>query len=395
MQKNMIFSGLNNVLTEEKNLNMKSNANSYEENFNFGKYNTLLEIKKELNEEKKNDDDYINKQNNLFKYNSYIGFQNKELFHKNLNHELEKNKNKILKENNINVNNNNNNQNYDDILNKINNNFSNNVNVDEIENLKNKISQYEITLENTKNQYQKQINFYIEQLANYNSLTSIISNFFQHISNKFIPNININTPNNQLESNKLLNLKDLEEKFNKVEQYITGLNSELNEYKSKNKNNFVILNKDNKLTLDKNIDIDKNELDKFIIYNKDIYDSFPNTNINNNIFSGEKDFIFKNEILAKKVRSKSSTKPKTHLNKKINDNKKNLFKNKNVKNDKKLAKRNNSYRDKVMKNNIDTIQYNKKNKKKPKGVNNNVPLKSSKKSKSKTDIKKVKSINLK
>ena len=79
MQKNMIFSGLNNVLTEEKNLNMKSNANSYEENFNFGKYNTLLEIKKELNEEKKNDDDYINKQNNLFKYNSYIGFQNKEL----------------------------------------------------------------------------------------------------------------------------------------------------------------------------------------------------------------------------------------------------------------------------------------------------------------------------
>ena len=53
MQKNMIFSGMNSALTDEKNLKMKRNVDSYENNFNFGKYNTLLEIKKELNEEKK------------------------------------------------------------------------------------------------------------------------------------------------------------------------------------------------------------------------------------------------------------------------------------------------------------------------------------------------------
>jgi hypothetical protein len=176
-------------------------------------------------------------------------------------------------------------------LKKINNNFSNNSNNDEIENLKNKISQYEITLENTKNQYQKQINFYIEQMNNYNNLFSIISNFFQNLSNKFIPNFNINVQNNfnSKESNNIiqLNQKDLEEKFDRLEQYINELNSELNEYK--NKNNLNIVNKDDKSSLDKNIDIDKNELDKFIIYNynnNNINDSFPKTNKNyENIFS--------------------------------------------------------------------------------------------------------------
>ena len=177
MQKNMIFSGLNNVLTEGKNLKMKRNIESIEDNFNFGKYNTLLEIKKELNEETKNDNDYFNKQNHLFKHNSYKGFQSNELFHKNLNFELERNKNKILKENNI-SNINNNRQNYEDILKKINNNYSNNSSNDEIENLKNKISQYEISLENTKNQYQKQINFYIEQLNNYSKNIFLHKNSF-------------------------------------------------------------------------------------------------------------------------------------------------------------------------------------------------------------------------
>ena len=53
--------------------------------------------------------------------------------------------------------------------------------------------------------------------------------------------------------------------------------------------------------------------------------------MNNDLFSEEKEFIFKNEILDKKVRSKSGTKPKINLNKKLSENKKNLFKNKNVK----------------------------------------------------------------
>ena len=42
----MIFSGLNNALTEGKDLKMQRNLNSYEDEFDFKKYSTLLEVKK-------------------------------------------------------------------------------------------------------------------------------------------------------------------------------------------------------------------------------------------------------------------------------------------------------------------------------------------------------------
>ena len=244
--------------------------------------------------------------------------------------------------------------------------------------MKNKISQYEVSLENTKVQYQKQINFYVQQLSNYNTLITIISNFFKNISKKFIPNYNFNIPNIIIEPNNFvpLNQKDIEEKFNKIEEYISDLNSELNEYKEREKEH---------LTIDRNYDFDKNEIDKYIIQNNKIKETISNTNYNN-IYSGENDFIFKNEILAKKVRSKSSSKPRLQLNKKINSNK-NLFKNKNYKNDVKPAKRNNSYREKERNNNLDIIQYTTKNRKKSKATKN-IPIKINKKSKSKKDMRK-------
>ena len=387
----MIFSGLNNALTEGKDLKIQRNINSYEEEFDFKKYNTLLEVKKELNEERKNDTNFIDKndnnirtsnQSNFSKFNSYKNFQNNEIFHRNLNYELEKNKIKLQKENTFNENNYK--QNYrEDFLTKINpsspkNNNINNEFIDEIEILKNKISQYETSLENTKVQYQKQINFYIQQLSNYNTLITIISNFFKNISKKFIPNYNFNIPNIIIEPNNFvpLNQNDIEEKFNKIEEYINNLNSELNEYKEREKEH---------LTIDRNYDFDKNEIDKYITQNNKIKETISNTNYNN-IYSGENDFIFKNEILAKKVRSKSSSKPRLQLNKKINSNK-NLFKNKNYKNETKLAKRNNSYREKERKNNLDIIQYASKNRKKSKATRN-IPIKANKKSKSKKDMKK-------
>ena len=58
----MIFSGLNrfnNILTEGKDLRVQSNLNPYEDELNLKKYNRLLEIKKEMNEERK-DDNYLN-----------------------------------------------------------------------------------------------------------------------------------------------------------------------------------------------------------------------------------------------------------------------------------------------------------------------------------------------
>ena len=384
----MIFSGLNrfnNILTEGKDLRVQSNLNPYEDELNLKKYNPLLEIKKEMNEERK-DDNYLNSRsinnvlmnnpNNFLKFNSYSNYQNNELFHKNLNYELEKNKIRFQKDDNFNK------QNLDDFLTKINqngpkDNLDNEFN-DEIEILKNKISQYEVSLENTKVQYQKQINFYVQQLSNYNTLITIISNFFKNISKKFILNYNFNIPNIIIEPNNFvpLNQKDIEEKFNKIEEYISDLNSELNEYKEREKEH---------LTVDRNYDFDKNEIDKYIIQNNKIKETISNTNYNN-IYSGENDFIFKNEILAKKVRSKSSSKPRLQLNKKINSNK-NLFKNKNYKNDVKPAKRNNSYREKERNNNLDIIEYTTKNRKKSKATKN-IPIKINKKSKSKKDMRK-------
>ena len=383
----MIFSGINNfnnVLTEGKDLKAQNYFDPYEDEFNLKKYNNLLEIKKEINEERKNDTDsnvrnfnnvLLNNQNNFLKFNSYTNSQNNDLFHKNLNYELQKNKIKFQKDDNYIK------QNLDDFLTNINpnrpkdNNLNNEFN-DEIEILKNKIYQYEASLENTKIQYQKQINFYVQQLSNYNSLITIITNFFRNISKKFIPNYNFNIPNIIVEPNNFvpLNQKDIEEKFNKIEQYINELNSELNKYKEKEN-----------LTIDKNFDLDNNEIDKYMINNNKAKETISSINYNN-IYSGDKDFIFKNEILAKKIRSKSGSKPRIHLNKKINSNK-NLFKNKNYKNEIKTAKRNNSYREKERNNNLDIIQYTTKNRKKSKATKN-IPIKINKKSKTKNDKKK-------
>ena len=385
---------------------MPRNINSYEDDFNFKKYNTLLEIKKELNEERKDNTNYtvnnnimMNNQNNPIAFRSYKDIQYNDLFHKNLNSELEKSKSKLQKEINNNDNNNRQ-QNFNDILNQIKqSNIINNIDKEynnEIENLKNKISQYEVTLENMKNQYQEQINYYIQQLSNYNIFITITTNFFQNISKKYIPNYNFNMPNNLTEPNNFipLNQKDLEEKFAKIEQYIGDLNSELNEYKGKDY--LSSINKQDKrdnlpIIINKDFDKEKNEIDKLISYNNN--DSFTKTN-NNNIYFPENDFIFKNEILANKVRSKSSTKPRIHYPKKLNENKKNLFKNKNNKNENKLTKRNNSYRGKEANNNLDIIQYTKKKKKKSKPCKD-IPIKTYKKNKSKPDIRKPKSINLK
>lgn len=385
---------------------MPRNIHSYEDDFNFKKYNTLLEIKKELNEERKDNTNYtvnnnimMNNQNNPIAFKSYKDIQYNDLFHKNLNSELEKSKSKLQKEINNNDNNNRQ-QNFNDILNQIKqSNIINNIDKEynnEIENLKNKISQYEVTLENMKNQYQEQINYYIQQLSNYNIFITITTNFFQNISKKYIPNYNFNMPNNLTEPNNFipLNQKDLEEKFAKIEQYIGDLNSELNEYKGKDY--LSSINKQDKrdnlpIIINKDFDKEKNEIDKLISYNNN--DSFTKTN-NNNIYFPENDFIFKNEILANKVRSKSSTKPRIHYPKKLNENKKNLFKNKNNKTENKLAKRNNSYRGKEANNNLDIIQYTKKKKKKSKPCKD-IPIKTYKKNKSKPDIRKPKSINLK
>ena len=385
---------------------MPRNIHSYEDDFNFKKYNTLLEIKKELNEERKDNTNYtvnnnimMNNQNNPIAFKSYKDIQYNDLFHKNLNSELEKSKSKLQKEINNNDNNNRQ-QNFNDILNQIKqSNIINNIDKEynnEIENLKNKISQYEVTLENMKNQYQEQINYYIQQLSNYNIFITITTNFFQNISKKYIPNYNFNMPNNLTEPNNFipLNQKDLEEKFAKIEQYIGDLNSELNEYKGKDY--LSSINKQDKrdnlpIIINKDFDKEKNEIDKLISYNNN--DSFTKTN-NNNIYFPENDFIFKNEILANKVRSKSSTKPRIHYPKKLNENKKNLFKNKNNKTENKLTKRNNSYRGKEANNNLDIIQYTKKKKKKSKPCKD-IPIKTYKKNKSKPDIRKPKFINLK
>ena len=172
----MIFANRNDALTEVKELKNQRNINSFQDEFDYKKYNNLLEIKKELNEERKSDNNFLgtnniifNNTNNLLKFNSIKNIHDNELFHKNLNYELEKNKIKLQKEINFSDYNNNKKQDLNDFLNKINPNSpinNNNEYNDEIEFLKNKISQLEESIDNTKMQYQKQINFYIQQLSN-------------------------------------------------------------------------------------------------------------------------------------------------------------------------------------------------------------------------------------
>ena len=66
---------------------MPRNIHSYEDDFNFKKYNTLLEIKKELNEERKDNTNYtvnnnimVNNQNNPIAFKSYKDVQYYDLF---------------------------------------------------------------------------------------------------------------------------------------------------------------------------------------------------------------------------------------------------------------------------------------------------------------------------
>ena len=83
-----------------------------------------------------------------------------------------------------------------------------------------------------------------------------------------------------------------------------------------------------------------------------------------------------------------------NINKKEEEENLETAKNKNNKNENKLTKRNNSYRGKEANNNLDIIQYTKKKKKKSKPCKD-IPIKTYKKNKSKPDIRKPKSINLK
>lgn len=233
--------------------------------------------------------------------------------------------------------------------------------------LNNKIGLYEISLEKTKNLYEKQINSYIEQLSNYNTLITLVDSFFQKISKKYITNYSFNLPNLIADPMNFtsLNKKDLEEKFNKIEEYIDNLNQELNCYRLQNKNSdYSNENSNNKniITINDFI-VDKNDEEE-----KNLDDS-------NNSFYIKTNNFFENEILAQKIRANSTNKVKGKWSKKKLDN---------INLDSKKGKSKNQ-RNNIKKGNLDTIKSN-KNIYKTFKSSSNLPVKN-KKSNSKKKMK--------
>ena len=411
---------INNNYNKGNDINFTniSNDTSLNSNINaplkYKKYN-FHEIRKELNNKEKNDFNnfYENNNNNntnnhnqnLLRFNSYRDIHYNSDFHSNINNEIEKNKLKLenekLTKENMSIK-----KELNDALNTINrikdqplllNNNNNNEFNKQLSILQNKISIYELSLEETKNKYETEINYYIQQLSNYTILISIVNSFFQNIFKNYMHNYNysLNIPNN-LQKNTYatpLNRDEFEEKFKIIEKYIFNLNNELKNYKIKNKtfessllNPNLIDNKD-----DININIKD---DEFKLNNNNEEDNQDNEWNNNNSFIKTNDFfsknnklVFENEIIAKKLRSNSSTKAKCkYINK---ENKKNNSFAKNKKNKKgKNSKRKDSRNNLNKNNNIDIIKSSKKN-------NNNktfkksidIPNKDKNRSKSKNKIK--------
>ena len=322
-------------LKDKYNYNL-NNINSNYTPLKYKNYNTN-ELKKESNNKQKNNNsrlyeisntNYINNNNNILKFNSYRDNN----FHSNLNNELEKNKlklenEKLIKENILIKNE------LKDALNQINkikeqplilnsNNIRNNDLKEQLSLLNNKITIYEVSLEKTKNLYEKQINYYVQQLSNYNILISIVTSFFENISKKYIPNYNFNLQNiyvDKFNSNSQndvnpLDKSDLEEKFQKIENYIYNIQQELNNYRlegkrlepplSYNQYNGKNENK-NKSEINQNRNGEEND-----VYN------FEN---NNNSFMKTEN-IFENEIIAKKIRSNSTSKIRRKYSTKKNGN---------------------------------------------------------------------------
>jgi len=283
----------------------------------YKKYN-FNEVRKELNNEQNNNiNNYIsNNYRNLLKYNSFRNFQNNFSFHNNLNNELEKNKLKLenerlLKENMLIK------KELYEALNQINKmkeqslmidntNIKNTELNEQLSLFNNQIAVNEISFERAKKLYEKQINSYIQQLSNYNTLITLVDSFFQSISKKYIPNYSFNLPNIIVDPNNFVPLSknDFEAKFNKIEEYINNLNQELNCYRLQNKNDSnENSNNKNKISINDFI-VDKNDEEQ-----KNLDDS-------NNSFYIKTNNIFENEIIAQKIRANSTKKVKGKLSKK-------------------------------------------------------------------------------
>ena len=385
---NNIDNPINNNYSKGNDINFTniSNDTSLNSNINaplkYKKYN-FHEIRKELNNKEKNDF------NNFYENNNNNNTNN----HKLENEKLTKENMSIKKELNDAIN----------TINRIkdqplllNNNNNNNEFNKQLSILQNKISIYELSLEETKNKYETEINYYIQQLSNYNILISIVNSFFQNIFKNYMHNYNysLNIPNN-LQKNTYatpLNREDLEEKFKIIEKYIFNLNNELNNYKIKNKTFESSLLNPNLIDNKEDININIKD-DEFKLNNNNEEDIQDNQWNNNNSFIKTNDFfsknnklVFENEIIAKKLRSNSSTKAKCRYinkeNKKNNSFAKNK-KNKKGKNSKRKDSRNNLNKNK----NIDIIKSSKKNNNKTFKKSIDIPNKDKNRSKSKNKIK--------
>ena len=164
------------------------------------------------------------------------------------------------------------------------NNNNNNNNKNDIDSAKNIYLEKQIS-EQQKiiKKYENVINIYMNEIKIYKNSFKIISDFFDLISKKYIPEINY--------KNKVIEINDenmLNTYFKKLEEYITNINKELNDYKYKYKKLLdldsslhLTTNKENKINNEnknQNIFLVDND-----IINEKYMNNFDSTNSNNEI----------------------------------------------------------------------------------------------------------------
>ena len=196
--------------------------------------------------------------------------------------------------------------------------------------------------------YENDIYIYMNQINIYKNSGKIISDFFDTISKKYIPELN--------PKNKIIEINDenaLNTHFKKLEEYITNINKELSDYKYKY-NKLLDLDSSLHLTKNKENKIDENKKQNTFenndIMNEKYKYNFDSTNSNNEIdiyrTLEQRVFVLENELFNNKTIKEKNSNIKNKSNNNIlikKDKKKKTNENKNNNHNIKLKINNNNF----------------------------------------------------
>ena len=198
----------------------------------------------------------------------------------------------------------------------------NNYNKAEDDNYMPRIKVKLLYLENKVKEYEKERNDHINQIKSYKNSFQVISDFFRFISKNYLPNF---FPKNQLY--QLSNENILYVNFKTLEEYITKLNKELNEYKYKYEKLLDIDSNRPSLSTKNTLNINKPNKE-YKTQNTSFSEFYENTSNNslydNDIKSLEKRVLFLEKELLPKKKEESDIKIRPKSGNKISFNKKGI-----------------------------------------------------------------------